>query len=82
MDPEDYGSAMRRIIGIVMVLVCVACDRGPSAPVGGLTVITFQNNHLVYAITWYALASMLAGGIAYVIRDEWQIRRTRSYQQG
>ncbi len=49
-------------------------------PVGGLTVIAFQNNHLVYAITWYALALMLAGGIAFVIRDEWQVRRTRSYQ--
>lgn len=25
-------------------------------PVGGLTVVTFRNTHLVYAITWYALA--------------------------
>ena len=28
---------MRRIIGIVIVVVFAACDRGPSAPVGGLT---------------------------------------------
>jgi surfeit locus 1 family protein len=52
----------------------------PDGPIGGLTVIAFQNNHLVYAITWYALAFMLVGGIAYVIRDEWQVRKTRSYQ--
>jgi surfeit locus 1 family protein len=52
----------------------------PNGPVGGLTVIAFPNNHLIYAITWYALALMLAGGIAYVIRDEWQIRRSGSYQ--
>ncbi|NKF32724.1 SURF1 family protein, partial [Pseudomonas sp. BGM005] len=27
-------------------------------PVGGLTIIHFPNNHLVYAITWYGLAAM------------------------
>lgn len=31
------------------------------APVGGLTVIAFPNNHLVYALTWFGLAAMLAG---------------------
>ncbi|WP_425601314.1 SURF1 family protein [Bradyrhizobium ontarionense] len=30
-------------------------------PVGGLTVISFANNHLVYALTWFTLALMLAG---------------------
>ncbi|HVY81804.1 MAG TPA: SURF1 family protein [Steroidobacteraceae bacterium] len=29
-------------------------------PIGGLTVITFHNSHLIYAITWFALALMLA----------------------
>jgi surfeit locus 1 family protein len=33
----------------------------PSAPVGGLTVISFHNSHLVYTLTWYALALMVAG---------------------
>jgi surfeit locus 1 family protein len=33
----------------------------PDHPAGGLTVITFHNTHLVYAITWYALALMIAG---------------------
>ena len=27
-------------------------------PVGGLTVVRFTNNHLVYAVTWFALAAM------------------------
>ena len=40
----------------------------PDRPVGGLTVISFQNNHLVYAITWYALALMVAGAWWYVAR--------------
>jgi surfeit locus 1 family protein len=47
-----------------------AATNGPDAPVGGLTVIKFHNNHLVYALTWYGLALMVAGGTAYVIRQE------------
>jgi surfeit locus 1 family protein len=39
-------------------------------PVGGLTVISFQNNHLVYALTWYALAAMAAGAFIWVARDD------------
>jgi surfeit locus 1 family protein len=30
-------------------------------PKGGLTVISFPNNHLSYALTWFTLAAMLAG---------------------
>ena len=37
-------------------------------PVGSLTVIAFPNNHLVYAITWYGMALMLAGAVIYVLR--------------
>jgi len=33
---------------------------GPG-PIGGLTVVAFPNNHLIYALTWFALAFMLAG---------------------
>lgn len=32
----------------------------PDRPVGGLTVVNFHNSHLVYAVTWYALALMVA----------------------
>jgi surfeit locus 1 family protein len=37
-------------------------------PVGGLTVITFADNHLVYALTWYALALLVAIAYARVLR--------------
>ncbi len=40
----------------------------PDQPVGGLTVISFPNNHLVYAGTWYALALMVAGAWWYIAR--------------
>ncbi|KAA1185453.1 SURF1 family protein [Rhizobium tropici] len=39
-------------------------------PVGGLTQITFHNSHLVYAITWFALAVMTFGMAAYLIYVE------------
>lgn len=38
-------------------------------PVGGLTVVAFRNDHLVYALTWYALALMVAGATAYLFVD-------------
>jgi surfeit locus 1 family protein len=37
-------------------------------PVGGLTVVTFRNTHLVYALTWYALAAMSAVAASFVHR--------------
>jgi len=45
-------------------------DAGAAAngPVGGLTVISFKNNHLVYALTWFALSLMAAGGGVLVAR--------------
>ncbi|MGA2710072.1 MAG: SURF1 family protein [Steroidobacteraceae bacterium] len=43
-------------------------------PVGGLTVIELPNNHLVYALTWFTLALMLAGAVIHVGREEWRIR--------
>ena len=52
-----------------------AAPSAPDAPVGGLTVIAFHNNHAVYAITWYVLALMVAGGAGYVIREELKLRR-------
>ncbi len=44
-------------------------------PVGGLTVIRFRNTHLVYALTWFALACLAAGAVALVLRIEWRSRK-------
>ena len=51
-----------------------AADAPEAWPRPGLTVVRFSNNHLVYAITWFALAVMVAGAVAYVWVEE---RRTR-----
>ncbi len=47
-------------------------------PVGGLTVISFPNNHLIYAITWFGLAFMLLGWMVYAVRQEWPLRKPHS----
>ena len=44
-------------------------------PRAGLTVIHFRNHHLVYAITWFVLAAMVAAAVAYLMADERRLRR-------
>ncbi len=39
-------------------------------PIGGLTVIRFPNSHLVYAITWFALAGLVIIASVIVVREE------------
>lgn len=41
-----------------------------AAPIGGLTVVAFHNNHLVYALTWYALALMSAFAAFGLLRSQ------------
>ncbi|MDS7595809.1 SURF1 family protein [Agrobacterium tumefaciens] len=38
-------------------------------PVGGKTMLTFPNNHLSYAVTWYILAAMVVAAGWYVKRN-------------
>ena len=44
-------------------------------PLGGQTAVAFPNNHLVYAITWYALALMVVAAAVIVTRGERAARR-------
>lgn len=43
---------------------------GTGAPVGGLTIIAFPNNHLVYMLTWFGLAAMTVLGFVIVVRND------------
>lgn len=47
----------------------VDADAGPTVPRGGLTVVRFPNNHLLYALTWFALAGVVA------LLGTWRLRR-------
>jgi surfeit locus 1 family protein len=46
-----------------------AAGNGPGQPVGGLTVVSFRNAHLVYALTWFALALLSVGGGVLALRE-------------
>jgi surfeit locus 1 family protein len=48
-----------------------ASDQRSRYPVGGLTVVSFPNSHLVYALTWYALALMIAAAGIWIVRKEY-----------
>jgi surfeit locus 1 family protein len=62
----------RGLYNVAPYFVDAAKDQDPAGapdhPVGGLTVITFHNSHLVYAFTWYLLAIMVAGAWWWVAR--------------
>jgi len=65
-------AAARGLVNVAPYFVDAAKGQEPAGapdqPVGGLTVISFPNNHLVYAATWYALALMVAGAWWYIAR--------------
>ncbi len=50
----------------------IDADSAPNAggyPVGGLTVVRFPDNHLGYALTWFALALLSLAAACYVLRS-------------
>ncbi len=55
--------------------VFVDADADVDEPVGGLTVVTFRNTHLIYALTWFALAALVATGMGIVLRHEQRLRQ-------
>ncbi len=46
-----------------------------SLSIGGLTVIKFRDTHMVYALTWFALAAMVATGLAILLKHDRRVRR-------
>lgn len=45
---------------------------GAGYPIGGLTVISFSNNHLIYALTWFGLTLLSLFALVWVLRDRWR----------
>jgi surfeit locus 1 family protein len=71
-------AASRGIKGVAPYFIDADASADSSAlPVGGLTVISFPNNHLIYAVTWFGLAIMLVGWLFYVARQEWNFRKPK-----
>lgn len=51
----------------------VAAMRSATAPVGGLTVVRFRDPHLMYAVTWFALAGLCIAGVVLLVRRPAQL---------
>lgn len=71
-DPAPIARALA--IGPVAPFM-IDADATPNAgglPQGGETEVTFRNNHLGYAVTWYGLALVVAGSLA-----AWLLQRRR-----
>ncbi|WP_210248618.1 SURF1 family protein [Methylobacterium sp. WL6] len=64
-DVAAIASA-RGLSGIAPYFIDADASADDRLPVGGLTVVAFHNNHLVYALTWFTLAAMTLGAAIYV----------------
>lgn len=72
-------AAARGLGGVAPFFVDAAPDVAMETwPRAGLTVTRFSNNHLGYALTWFALALLVAWGGWRLARDERKLRRTHS----
>ena len=63
-DPALFAEAQGRAVGTVApYLIDARFDETlpDGLPQGGETIVTFPNNHLGYALTWFGLAAALAG---------------------
>ncbi|SFD57882.1 SURF1 family protein [Paracidovorax konjaci] len=67
----DAGLPDPRTSAAAMAAVPTGAQAWPRA---GMTVIRFPNSHLVYALTWYGLALMVAAAGWYVARYEFRLR--------
>ena len=68
--------------GIPAVHSAAMAEQPPAAPGPwprpGLTVVRFANSHLVYALTWFAMAALVVGAAVVVARYEARLRMARS----
>jgi surfeit locus 1 family protein len=66
------------LVAPYFVDVAAADDAPLDWPRAGLTVLQFSNNHLMYALTWFVLAAMVAVGLGYVVASENRAQRRRA----
>ena len=75
-DVEAIAQARRIVEGPVApyFVDAAAADDRTRWPRGGLTVVRFNNHHLQYALTWFAMAVMTAGIGVWL----WRVERRRA----
>lgn len=66
---DTQAMSAARGLGQTLPYFLDADHQGPTGswPRGGLTVITFSNSHLSYALTWYAMAALFFAALIHVV---------------
>jgi surfeit locus 1 family protein len=72
------GLGDAKAIAPYFVDVAAANDAPLDWPRPGLTVLHFSNNHLIYALTWFVLAGMVAVAIGFAAVAEYRAGRRRA----
>ena len=67
-DPAGLSAARRMVAAGWYLDAALEAPRAPHSPQAGLTVVQFANNHLQYALTWFALAGLCLVGMVLVLR--------------
>ena len=63
-------AARRGVPGVAPFFIDADAAPNPGGlPHGGLTVVQFRNTHLIYALTWFGLASLCIAGIVLLLRS-------------
>lgn len=75
-DVAAIGAARKLSYPLANYFIDAEGSASPGAlPIGGLTVVSFPNSHLSYAVTWFVLAAMVAAAYMVLMRHEWKERR-------
>jgi surfeit locus 1 family protein len=70
--PQDAQKAAQENASEAEIITRLPAAGATVVPIGGLTVVSFNNNHLVYALTWFAMALMAAGACVFILRERGQ----------
>lgn len=74
--PDEFTAA-REVPGPVAPFFVDAQDRIDTGnwPVAGMTMVSFRNNHLSYALTWFGMALLALVAAGFVVRSEFRRKR-------
>lgn len=65
---DTAAIARARSLGPVAPFFIDDAASNSGLPIGGLTVVRFRNTHLIYALTWFALAALSAAAAFLLLR--------------
>ena len=61
-------AAKHDLTNVAPYFIDAAAGQELDGPAGGLTIVSFTNNHLIYAITWFVLSSMTLAAAVSILK--------------